>query len=362
MILQLVVCVALVAIASVKGRSVTVDVKAPWNSHPVAFLAEISEFLYDQSPAFYWQYTDLLCKNDQSVQSVLNLLHGGSSATHADSVDSVADKIAELQAAAYEATSGLIPSSMQTLLTSMIGLGHYAPAIQFFETLAEQYADRAVQTCGADACAFAVLQPGKRIVCAAAELIALVNAAASDSSGADAGHDSTHSTAAAASWDHTYARRSASPTTTPIAFQAAELYGIPGSPVFCALHTALAMATEDGSVGAYTVRPHFSSSTIGNGASSTASGAQLGSSTRLQGYGVLLDIKNMEYKNVDDANTKTSAAATGTLNAAMCIQQQIVELLLACTCCDAALSACYLVGASDSGLSGYPVWYSFQYH
>ncbi len=35
----------------------------------------------------------------------------------------------------------------------------------------------------------------------------------------------------------------------------------------------------------------------------------LSSDTKLQGFGVFLDIKNMEYKNVDDANPSAGDAA-----------------------------------------------------
>lgn len=95
------------------------------------------------------------------------------------------------------------------------------------------------------------------------------------------------------------------------------LYGIPGSSSFCALYDTLthgplkAVSSEEASgtvhsIGSFAVRPALSLLQASRDTSASTA-------TRLQGYGVFLDIKNMEYKNVDtdeDDKKASSAAAS----------------------------------------------------
>lgn len=79
------------------------------------------------------------------------------------------------------------------------------------------------------------------------------------------------------------------PKTTAI------LYGTVGSPSMMGFHRVLKDAAEAGEV-RYVFRhalPYGNESVGGEGAK-----------TALQGYGVVLDVKNMEYRNLDDSSEK----------------------------------------------------------
>lgn len=72
------------------------------------------------------------------------------------------------------------------------------------------------------------------------------------------------------------------------------LYGMIGLPDFCQLYASLQEAAAAGLLDSFSVRH------------STPTAAALPNrhdATPLQGFGVFLDIKNMEYKNVDDSKS-----------------------------------------------------------
>jgi hypothetical protein len=43
------------------GRSVSVDVDAPWPRALPSAIAEVGEFVKEHAPAHYWTYVDALC-------------------------------------------------------------------------------------------------------------------------------------------------------------------------------------------------------------------------------------------------------------------------------------------------------------
>jgi hypothetical protein len=305
MLLTSVVFVAVVAcIAQVRSRSVTVDLQAPWKQHDLSFLAEISEFVHDQSPTAFWTYMDRMCVHNSSISAAL------SSGTDRNvDQEAVLEALAGLRVVSLEATATLAPASMQTLISTMINLGHYLPAIQFSETLAGPFVGEAEKRCGANYAAFAVLSPSGEVVCSPSELSTLLASVS-----APAGDVTPTEGSVLADWEHVYpVDATATTTDTHATAQKAVLYGILGTPAFCELHTALASAAREGSVTQYAVRHHFPSvdalSTTESEARSAEGGDPKGVS--LQGYGVLLDIKNMEYKNVDDSATAGGGSAAG---------------------------------------------------
>lgn len=287
---------------TVLSRSVVVDLQAPWQRHPLNFIAEMSEIVAEDSKDSFWKYLENMCEYKSNIMETNNLVHDPKLTQTAEtSVDVLQERIAELQDLALEATSTLIPAAMQSLFSTMISVGHYSPAIQFFETLAAVHTVHASKQCGSNN-AFVVLYPGARIACSPDEIFH-VDMANENVLSDDTVDETIGDAAAAKSWDHVFevgADNGQRGETRPLAKKAV-LYGLFGSPSYCELHSALASATSAGLLAQYSARHHFPTT------------AALPASSALQGYGVLLDIKNMEYKNVDDSATTSAppSAASG---------------------------------------------------
>lgn len=179
---------------------------------------------------------------------------------------------------------------MQTLMHTMVDFGHYAPSIQFFDTLASEHVKSGAECASG---AFLVLYPGATVVCAPPTGSLDVGALLPQSTNSDLGAELS-GVAGSSEWDHIYPV-SEEAATSPSPARKAVLYGLVGSSPFCQLHHSLAAAVDSGTVALYSARHYLQAP--------SASAAQ---GTLLQGFGVFLDIKNMEYKNVDD-----SAAAAG---------------------------------------------------
>lgn len=295
MFLRAVLVIALSAcVVEVHSRSVTVNVKAPWEQHDLSFVAEISEFVHGQYPAAFWAFLDKMCTHSTSISASLS-----PTADQGTDVEAAVEALATLRTVALEATNSLVPSSMQTLMSTMLSLGHYLPALQFYESLAAPVATAAAERCGVNAAAFAVLAPLGQIVCSSDELTKALMSAPHDAS------LTTRGDSVPAEWEHVYPTEAR--TTLQTGAGTAVLYGVLGSPAFCSLHSTLSTAAQEGSVAQYSVRHHFPrAAAAGSGEGAAVKGVSL------QGYGVLLDIKNMEYKNVDDTNT---AAQEGSASA-----------------------------------------------
>ena len=103
------------------------------------------------------------------------------------------------------------------------------------------------------------------------------------------------------SWDHVYTSTMTISESARIVY----LYGQIGSSSFCRLNSVLQNEADNGNI-RYVMRHAFPSASSSLLLSSSSS-----SKHRLQGYGVFLDIKNMEYKNIDDrkSNDENSGAA-----------------------------------------------------
>jgi len=188
---------------------------------------------------------------------------------------------------------------MQTLMHTMVDFGHYAPSIQFFDTLASEHVKSGAECASGT---FLVLYPGATVVCAppigSLDVNTLLSQPTDSGVGAELG-----GVAGSSEWDHIYPgpfspSPSSAGTTGSSAFPArkAVLYGLVGSSPFCQLHHSLAAAVGSGSLARYSAR-HYLQAPGGSGAAQ---------GTLLQGFGVFLDIKNMEYKNVDDSATASA--------------------------------------------------------
>lgn len=248
-------------------RSVQVDLRAPaWARHPASPLAEVAEFVAEASAdRGIWTFIDAACDSAAPESLVLP--------------NATAEALAH---SAIVLGHRSLPSSMHRLMETAVGLGIYQPAVQFYANLAKPFGD----PCGSGA--FAVRYPGETVVCDSA--VAFKNDVGAAVPDADKDTLDISGLEYPASWDHTYPIKSESSLSKGDASSPLwVLYGSVGSQSFCAMHRA-ALSAGAGESFRYSVRHAFPGS------------SPVASSTALQGFGVFLDIKNLEYKNVDDSS------------------------------------------------------------
>ncbi|CAN0427615.1 unnamed protein product, partial [Laminaria digitata] len=145
--------------------------------------------------------------------------------------------------------------------------------------------------------AWIVLLPEGDVLCSPEELSTALwsssSEAEAEAAAAEAGGD------VALAFDHVYGGGgdgggSFSPEATAI------LYGVVGSPAMMGFHRVLKAAAETGTV-RYVFR-HALPYGVGDGDGDGGGGGGSGEATPLQGYGVVLDVKNMEYQNFDSTS------------------------------------------------------------
>ncbi len=285
---------AVVVVVVVHGqRSVQVDLRADsWERHALAPLAEIAEFVAESSSSSstrgIWSFIEAAC--DPTMYALSDLMTTSSSHSN-DTTTTSAETISRI---AIEIGQRCTPQSMHRLMETAVGLGIYQPTVQFFSQLSKPFGDPC------DGRAFAVHYPGETVVCdpSVDDFAAIErNAGGVDSVMDISGLDYP------ASWDHAYpfpvsGSKAALGGASGEDYQSLwVLYGTIGSPSFCSMHS-LAIKAGAGNKFRYSVRHAFPGS------------IPVASSTALQGYGVLLDIKNLEYKNVDDAARPADDADT----------------------------------------------------
>ena len=239
-------------------RAIQLEIKADWPTHAADKIAEYSEFVSDYSPNMFWTYITKYC-------NITKL--------HAQSDDPI-------QFFAAEVARQVLPESLYNMMDTSVGLGTYAPTVRFYTTLSTDFGN----PCNSEA--FVVTYPGEIVHCYNNQSKSLVLSYQDDD-----GQIDISSAAGASSWDHVYP----SPSGAGNNNHHAVLYGVIGTTTFCNLYDELLPGAIDGSY-RYSVRHAF-----------PASGVNDDGATRvLQGYGVHLDIKNMEYKNLDDSKTSHS--------------------------------------------------------
>ncbi len=234
-----------------EGREIQVNLNAPWASRSVDPIIEVAEFISQHSSASLWSYVDQLCLNSKVVDDSLN----------SSSVD-IFDGMMEV---ALSSGTSAVPSPLHGTMKASVMLGMHAPAVEFFTAISSSYGE----PCGYGQ-AYAV--SSKKSYC---DLETKSFAAAF----------SREDNSIISTWDYRY------PSSASIEDIAStwSLHGVPGSSSFCRLHSALRKGSEAGEI-AYLMRPTFP----------IAKGAAQSAARTIQGYGVFLDIKNMEYHNADD--------------------------------------------------------------
>ena len=260
--------------------------------------------MFDGTADAFWNYVDGICAHSKKVDDVILQMRSGDVSVNSETL---LDQISELQSVAFETASNITSKPMHTLMHTMVDFGHYSPAIQFFETLASKYAD-AGSVC--EGGAFVVLFPGEKVMCSPSGLTDSENVlgrlVSSKVSMASSMQDEDVGDAAGSSeWDHLFPPESPQQSTSTTGAhhsRKAVLYGLVGSSAFCKLHQGLAKAVKAGQLAEYSARHHLQPLASAQSAAS------------LQGFGVFLDIKNMEYKNVDDASSASSGDSSTTVD------------------------------------------------
>lgn len=245
-------------VAASAERAIQLGVVAEWPVHADDKVAEISEFLADMSVASFWAFIDSRCQQFSTGDPIQG------------------------NAWAMSLSKSLTPRSAHYLMETSIGLGTYAPTIRFFDTMSVEYGNPC------DGEAFAVTFPGATVHCRS-------NVSADSSLHFEESGRLDVAGAGIAPWDHSYR-----PLLT--SKRHVVLYGSIGSASFCRLHRLIVTSLGKGSF-RYSVRHSFAGSN------------RTGDVRSLQGYGVHLDIKNMEYKNVDDGKGQEDGDATSTKEA-----------------------------------------------
>lgn len=238
-----------------RSRNIHVDVKSSnWPRYSVSFISEIAEALNDIDSKFLTNFVDILCNRADIISKIDSSIHYNHTSTNLDS-----EILAELQVQIVDISENIAPKSMHSLMDTLIGIGAYTPTVKFFQSIAEPYGN----PCNGNA--YIVTYPNK-VFCNLPENIMNIN------------HNNNFVNEE--SWDHFYYNSRDYSNLPRIS-----LYGVIGSSSFCSLHNDI---IKNGDDKIYSFRHAFPGmETITN-------------DMRLQGYGVVLDIKNMEYKNVDD--------------------------------------------------------------
>lgn len=252
-----------------EAREVEVEVQAPWTSasQPYVVLTDVAEFITDISnPALYWSYIDELCSNTESIESALRL--------------DAAESANELENIAYAAAGKVISSELMAVLQTSISLGAYMPASEYYHSLSQPFQN----PCGS--ASFIVLNDNKDATRRAVLCSYDVDTIKSFNQGVGFMPSNIESD----SYIHIHPKSTSSESEI-------YLYGIPGTESFCYFHSQISNLLDSAAHSySYIVRYNYpqvvSNSLI---------------SPNLQGYGVFLDIKNMEYKTIDDSKSAATA-------------------------------------------------------
>jgi hypothetical protein len=332
----------LLLFAKAQSRTVNIEVNAPWPSYAISTLVETSEFLFDEAPQNFFKYVDQLCQNTETVDL----------SVHQPNEDS----ISELHALSNEIAKKVSSTSLHALMDTMLGVGYYAPTIQFFQSISILFGN----PCSNDS--FIVEYPTEKVYCLIPDEFAFEKQHEHDignnfhfdgNSNNNNFYDNTDF-----EWEHIYNSNNfleknddknnieneidkiiENSTNNKQNSHNSDLneikphivlYGIIGSTSFCDSHNLLLkrffLNEEKSEVETvnnkknlkksfkenikYSIRHAMNSIDL----SATSSKSEKNeiknfnkNFTTLQGYGVFLDIKNMEYKNVDDSELKTAA-------------------------------------------------------
>lgn len=289
-----------VCISCINARTVKVDVQAPWPVFASSPVMEIAEFFHEQSPDLFWQWLESTCQYEGS--------HFNKAITAGD-----IGRIRELSYEILSSTDMVTNTEEFDLIKTSVSAGMYLPAVRFFESVASPYG-QPCSSSGDDGDnvdggnMFIVAYPEETILCSMEEAREYIEAF--PDRGLKFGPKTQHA------WEHVSSLgKSIAASDVHLA-----MYDVLGSDSFCAAHGQMKrLLSSPSKVGvAYSVRHGFGGNPIvlptaaGNAPYDISTDTDTDTDTNqssisadsvsagLYGYGVYLDIKNMEYTTVDD--------------------------------------------------------------
>jgi Thioredoxin-like domain len=280
------------ALAAASKRTQHITLRAPWPTSYLNPVAEAVEYFAQElaSPRLLWDFVEAARGSSGSLAA----------AAEAATSNSTSSSIEAATDAALDTVESTALKPHSRLVSLSLELRAHAAAIESDRVLAAASA----AACGVQdthlaadgtAAAWAVITPANVAVCSPAALTAALQQQCTDAECVALGS----SDSSTYPHDHFY-HAAASTTTAAAADVTVIVYGAVGTQAFYSLHDIASAAAEQGQA-AYVLRhalPYPAEHSL--------------PFTALQGWGVFLDIKNMEYKNFDSE----SAAGTGATAAA----------------------------------------------
>lgn len=278
--LGILIFIAICAVSN--ARTVHVEVQAPWPAFSSSPLVEVAEYLYDQSTGDekFWSYVDKICMGD--VRYTEDLIRNGH-------VIDVKKHALDLLYSTPEEFM-LSEEELRVLRTS-IDIGMYLPAVRMFESIAAPYKN----PCSKNIFAVGFRASHGHLLCSEEEVDDFLDHEGDGYSSEDANSEKYDiAPKGYDDWDHVY-RVTASDTHIVV-------YGTLGTANLCSMHNHLKKLDSI----KYSLRHAFIDVPIPADYSLSKEGSGLAVDSNsdytneLYGYGVYLDIKNMEYKTMDD--------------------------------------------------------------
>jgi hypothetical protein len=238
------------------GRNTIVEVSAPWPVYPCKTSTQVSEFIHEYDTHLFWRFIDLSCDNNSTdIPTEFSVL---------------------------DAAKSVLPSTVYPFLEAFLGLGTLTPASQFHH-VSSRISD---YPCG-QGFSYAIIDGVNQYFCSYEALTAFI----------DQMELKVSIKPIESELDRVYNKELMNSLTPKLKIT---LNGIVGSQSFCGIHKRMVERVHlKANDVLYAIRHSSLNSTF------------LNLNTPLQGYGVFLDIKNMEYKTVDDsAKSPTTESET----------------------------------------------------
>lgn len=259
------------------SRTVEVGISAPWNESPYSFVTEVGEALqsissYDLYEDLYWKYIDNICY-DRENNNIDYLLKNKITGINEGSSDLFMLANQKVLNSLNKALEG-VPTSLKKIIESSIKTGAYRPAGIFYEKTSNDFFSNNDITCE-DSFIFVDSNTGNYYCTFQDALSSVQKSELKDND----------------DWEKYIPGGDEK-------FGKISFYGSPGESKFCSTYLDLRKIykSQNISLPLLSLRPYYPNynSTF---------------SHLLQGYGVFLDIKNMEYKNVDEEKSSESISS-----------------------------------------------------
>jgi hypothetical protein len=274
------VCVLCLLLVGAYGRTIDVKLTAPWPTSAISPVLEVAEFLAEEDK--FWEFVNGLRSNDTA-----SLLSDVEKFPYSESSHE------QVSSLAVETASDLLSPLQLSALRLSLSVRAFAPLIETTRSLASLTSHACKVRGGTQhVSSWAIVHPSGRVVCDVGDLEKSVTAESwdiivSDPTANDGIPDDK--------LEHVYDFPASAP---PLNKQSITLYSRLGTSEFWQFHDRAAELYTSGKVSRYSLRH-----SIPNPATTT--------STALQGYGVNLDIKNMEYMNMDDSHESAQVLEGG---------------------------------------------------